>query len=71
MGTKKVLTESCSVIWHLFSLSSPFSEAYLKPSQTSKKELFAKIINSWKPLTTFAKSTILDGPLGSEYASTI
>ena len=40
-------------------------EAYSKTSQTSKIELFKKIVNGWKPLTIFAKSFILDVLLGS------
>ena len=46
------------------------SEAYLEPLQTSKmKKLFAKIVNGFKPLTVFAKSSILDVCNGSKYAS--
>ena len=41
-------------------------EAYSEPSGTSKMEFFAKIVNGWKPLTIFAKSSILDIRLGSE-----
>ena len=36
-----------------------FSDAYSEPSRTSKMELFAKIVNGWKLLTIFAKSSIL------------
>ena len=32
-------------------------------------ELFAKIVNGWKLLAIFAKSSILDTQLGFEYAS--
>ena len=32
-------------------------------------ELFMEIVNGWKLLTIFAKSSILDIWLGSEYAS--
>ena len=42
---------------------------YSELSQKSKMELFAKIVNGWKLLTNFAKSSILDTWLGSEYAS--
>ena len=42
----------------------PYSETYLKPSQTSKIKLFAEIVNSWKPLTFLAKISFLDIPLG-------
>ena len=44
------------------------SEAYLEPLQTSKIELFAKIANSFKPLTVFAKNFMLDVCSGSKYA---
>ena len=47
-----------------------FSEAYSEPSQTSKMELFVKIINGWKPLTFLTKSSILDVRPGFDYAST-
>ena len=33
---------------------------YSEPSQTPRKELFVKIVTGWKPLTIFAKSSILD-----------
>ena len=39
--------------------------------QTSKMELFAKIVNDWNPLTIFAKSFILDVYVGFEYASAL
>ena len=35
-------------------------EAYSEPCQTSKIELFAKIVNGFQPLTIFAKSSVLD-----------
>ena len=34
-------------------------------------ERFAKIVNGWKPLTIFAKLSILDVLQGFEYASGI
>ena len=40
-----------------------------EPSQTSKMELFADTGIERKPLTIFAKSSILDLLLGSKYAS--
>ena len=36
------------------------ADAYSESSQTSKMELFAKIVNDQKPLTIFAKSSISD-----------
>ena len=44
-------------------------EAYPKPSQTSKMDLFAKIVNGFHLLTNFVKSFILNVWLGSEFAS--
>ena len=35
-------------------------EAYPKPSQTSKMDLFAKIVNGFHLLTNFVKSFILN-----------
>ena len=44
---------------------------YSEPSRTSKMELFVITISIWKPLTIFAKSSILDVRLSSEYASVV
>ena len=35
----------------VMSLSEPFKDAYLEPSQTFKMEFFAKIVYDWKQLT--------------------
>ena len=51
--------------WQMYSPRQMYSE----PCQTSKKELFAKTVNSWMPLNIFTKSSILDVWQGSEYAS--
>ena len=45
--------------------------AYSKPSRMYKMELFIKIVMSWKPKTSFGKSSILDVRLGSEYTSAV
>ena len=50
-------------------LAPGYVEVNSEPSQTSNMDLFAKIINGWKTLTIFAKRSILDIWLGSEYAS--
>ena len=42
------------------------SEAYPEPSQTSKMEIFVKIVNGLISLTTFEKSSILDVQLYCE-----
>ena len=47
----------------------PYSEP--EPYQTIKKELFAKIVTIFQPLTIFSKSSILDVSEGPEYASGI
>ena len=44
-------------------------EAYPEPSRKSKMKIFAKIVNSWKPLTIFLKDSIVDVQLGSENIS--
>ena len=51
--------------------ASTFTKADSEPSQTSKMELVAEIINCFKPLTIFAETFILDVLLGSEYASVL
>ena len=40
--------------------SSYLSEGYSELNRKSKTDIFAKIVNSQKSLTIFAKSTILD-----------
>ena len=47
------------------------TEAYSEPSQTSKMDSFAKIVNGVQPLIIFAKHSILDVWQGSEYASEV
>ena len=51
----------------MISLLQP--EAYSETSGTSTMEFFAKIVNGFQLLTIFAKSSLLDVRLGSEYAS--
>ena len=41
-------------------VSTSILDAHSKLSQTSKMELFAKIVNGWKSSTVFAKISILD-----------
>ena len=45
------------------------AEVYSEPSLTSKIELFARVINGWKPLTIFENIPILGKCLGPEYVS--
>ena len=45
------------------------SKAYSEPSHKSKMGLFSNVVNGWKPLTIFAKSSLVDAWLGSEYTS--
>ena len=45
------------------------SEAYSEPCQTSKMEVFAKIVNSFSFFTIFAKFSILDIWQDSEFVS--
>ena len=78
----KTRCEICysSLAFLLFTLNMQLPEAYSKPCQISKKELFAKInfqdgvffakiVNSWKSFTVFSKSFILDIWQDSECAS--
>ena len=51
--------------------SSCKSEAYTKLSQTSKIELFAKIVSGSQLLTISVKSSILDVWQGSEWTSEV
>lgn len=44
------------------------TEAYSGVSQTSKTQIFAKIVNGWEPLTIYEKSFILEIWPGSNYA---
>ena len=53
---------------HLIKNIMVTTESHPEPSQTSKVELFAKIINGSKSLIVFARSSILDDWFGSEYA---
>ena len=53
---------------HYFNLF-PKSEAYSEPSETSKMECFEEKVNSFEPLTSFAKRSILYIWQGSKYAS--
>ena len=43
-----------------YLVSILFIELYSEPSQISKMEIFAKIVNSFQPLTISAKIFILD-----------
>ena len=45
------------------------SEAYTEPCQTSKMEVFAKMVNGFSFLSIFAKIFILDVWEDSEFAS--
>ena len=53
----------------MFRFTDP--EAYSKTCQTSKMKLFVNMVNDYKPLNIFAKSSMLDVWQGSEYASGI
>ena len=67
INEKQTMTNSW-IIWRKKQILS--SKVYPEPCQTSKMELFAKIINSFQPLTIILKSFILDVWHGYEYAST-
>ena len=55
--------------WNFFCKSLLGSEANWESCQTSKMELFVKLIKNEKPFTIFVKSFILDVWQGFEYAS--
>ena len=45
------------------------TKVYSEGCQPSKVEFFGDVVNSFQPLTIFAKRSILDVWQGSEYAS--
>ena len=47
------------------------AEAYSKPSGPYKMEIFAKIAHGFQPLTIFAKTSLLDVRMSSEYVSDV
>ena len=47
--------------------TNPILVVYWEPCQTSKMEVFAKIVNRLQPLTIFGESSILDFWQGSKY----
>lgn len=49
------------------ALNSVCSKANSERNQTSKIEIFLEILNSWKLLTAFVQSSILDVSVGFEY----
>ena len=53
------------LIWFIWTR---YAEANSEPYQTSMMELFANIVNGWKPVTIFAKRSFLDVCQSSEYA---
>ena len=55
--------------WGFFQKSLLDLEANSESCQTSKMDLFAKIIKSWNLFTIFAKTSNLDVWQGAEYAS--
>ena len=55
------------IFWSAICPDLIYAETYLEPYQICKIELFAKIVNSWKPLTIFASNSILDVWQGSQY----
>ena len=55
-------------LFRTYSFENMRSNVYWEPSETSKMELFTKIITSFKSLTIFIKSCILDVGLGYECA---
>ena len=58
-----------SLPYMLFIFMVNWKEVYLEPCKTSDVELFAKPVNSWKPLIFLTKSSILHVWKDSEYAT--
>ena len=69
--TKTLMYSSETAILPTFPLYQVTAhlEVYSEPCQMSKMELFAKIVNDWKPLTISAKSSFLDVWQGSAHDS--
>ena len=63
------MPRSFNVILPKEYFSFDISKEYSEPSRKSKVDPLAKIVNSWKPLTIFAKFFNLDVRLGSECGS--
>ena len=63
------LQDSLSIFENIMAKPNFPTEEYWEPSQTSKMKLFVKIVKGLQPLTNFAKSSILDIWLGTEYAT--
>ena len=63
---------SLSLLFNLYSIIKILStEAHSEACQTCKVELFAKLVTGFQPLNVFAKCSILDVWLSSEYACEI
>ena len=56
---KKIVSQSVYFCWQN-------AKAFSEHCQTSKMDLFVKIVNGWKQLAIFAKSSIIDVQLGSK-----
>ena len=61
LGLSKEQTVVCSkILW-----SMCYREAYFEPAQSSERDLFEKIVNSSRSLTTFAEISVQDVSLSS------
>ena len=49
-----------SMMRSIFIKAESYTNTYSEPCETSKKELFAKIVNSRKPLSIFEKGPVLN-----------
>ena len=50
----------------MFKINNKTTEAFSEPSQTSKMELFTKILSGFQILTIFEESSISEVWMGSE-----
>ena len=64
-----VLLKSCSNFALILKMKKKTAELYSESFQASKMKLFEKIVNGWKLLAIFTKSSILDLRHGFAYSS--
>ena len=65
----KVLLWLVFAIYGLFIFTVTWKEAYSDPWKTSEVELFAKLVNNWKPIIVCTRNSVLDVWNISEHAS--
>ena len=66
---KAVLPFFDNNFWISAIVITEYRDAFTEPYQTCKMKLFVMIVNGWKSLTVFARSSTWDVWQGSEYIS--